>query len=219
MYQSFKLLKGAQQPSLGLRPHDYLDDFESFFYVLCHVCFLYNGGKHMNRFSTHNMLADWNDGRSDSKWSFMTTEDPLLSSYIENSNCALAFNHLFTHLQNLFIPVLQSVAKASRRPSAPMKFLTYEEYKSSAEKSYCDFLGYVDAAINHIELIQNNLTATTTMPASPSLLPIILDCAWSQPGPSSALLPPPSAYPSSSSSQSSKRRLHNVPTRRWARQD
>jgi len=161
----------------------------------------------MNRFSTHNMLADWNDGRSDSKLSFMMTEGPMLSPYIEDSNCAPAFNHLFTHLQNMFLPVLKSVAKESVRPSAPMKRLTYEEHKSSAEQSYCEFLGYVDAAINHIELIQNNLTATTTVPASPSLLPIILDAAWSQPSPSSALLPLPSAYPSSSSSQSSKRRL------------
>src|SRR5882762_3820869 len=146
MYQSFKLLKGAERASPSLRPHDYLDDLESFFYVLCHVCFLYNGGERMDPFLTHNILADWNDGRSDSKLSFMMTEGPMLNPYIEDSNCAPAFNHLFTHLQNMFLPVLKSVAKESVRPSAPMKRLTYEEHKSSAEQSYCEFLGYVDAA-------------------------------------------------------------------------
>jgi len=208
MYQSFKLLRGAQRASPSLWPQDYLDDLESFFYVLSHVCFLYNGGRHIKNFATDHRLADWNDGRPDFKWTFITMPEPLLSSYIKKSNCYPAFHDLFTNLQNMFIPVLKFVAEVSARPSAPTKPVAYKEYKSSAEKSYCEFLGHVDAAINHIEQIQNNPTATTTMPAAPSLLLIILGSAWS---PSSALLPvtlpPPSAYPSSSSSQSSKRRL------------
>ena len=207
MYQSFKLLKGAQRPSSSLWPHDYMDDLESFFYVLSHVCLLYNGGKQMDHFATDHRLADWNSGKPEFKWSFMNTEKPLLSSYIESHNSAPAFHDLFTHLQRMFKPVHKYVSTVTERPSAPMKPLTYEEYKSSAERSYCKFLGHVDAAINPVEPIQNNSTATTTMLAAPSSLSIILDSAWSQPSPSSSLLPLPSAYPSSSSSQSSKRRL------------
>jgi len=208
MYQSFKLLKGTQRGSDNLRPHDYLDDLESFFYVLCHVCFLYNGGKRMDPFSTHDILADWNDGKPAFKLDFMMAPGHLLSPYIHKSNCATAFYGLFIHLQKMFSPVLNSVARATGWPPAPMKRLTYEEHRSFADKSCSEFLGHVDAAINEIEQIRKDLTsAATTTSAPPSPLPVILGSASSQPSPSSALLPLPSAYPSSSSSQSSKRRL------------
>jgi len=181
---------------------------ESFFYVLCHVCFLYNGGKQMDPFSTHDILADWSTGKPEFKFAFMMAPGHLLSSYIHKSNCAPAFYGLFIHLQKMFSPVLNSVAQATGWPPAPMKRLTYEEHRSFADKSCCKFLGYVDAAIDEIERVRNSLTAaTTTMSTPPSVLPLILDPASSQPSPSSALLPLPSSYPSSSSSQSSKRRL------------
>jgi len=40
-----------------------MDDLESFFYVWCHVTFLYDGGRPMQRTSSHLMLHDWNSRR------------------------------------------------------------------------------------------------------------------------------------------------------------
>src|SRR5882762_3193746 len=72
MYQSYKLLVGSKRDWPHLRPHDYLDDLESFFYVLCHVCFLHKNGEPMASFSTHETLAEWNSGKPNDKWSFIT---------------------------------------------------------------------------------------------------------------------------------------------------
>src|SRR5882762_10905431 len=74
MYQSYKLLSG---PHANVRPHDFMDDLESFFYVLCHVTFLYDGGRPMKPTSSHPALHDWNSRRRDAanaKHSFLFSD-------------------------------------------------------------------------------------------------------------------------------------------------
>src|SRR5882762_8733844 len=71
MYQSYKVLS---EPHPDVRPHDFMDDLESFFYVLCHVTFLYDGGRPMQPTSTHPELKTWNlprDAAARSKRSFL----------------------------------------------------------------------------------------------------------------------------------------------------
>ena len=46
-------------PLPNVRPHDFMDDLESFFYVLCHVTFLYNGGNSMRSPANHPELNKW----------------------------------------------------------------------------------------------------------------------------------------------------------------
>jgi len=53
MYRSYKLLS---RPSPNVRRHDFIDDLESFLYVLYHAAFLCNPGGTMNPISSHEML-------------------------------------------------------------------------------------------------------------------------------------------------------------------
>jgi len=75
MYQSYKVVS---EPHPDVRPHDFMDDLESFFYVWCHVTFLYDGGRPMQRTSSHLMLHDWNSRRrnaANAKRSFLLDDD------------------------------------------------------------------------------------------------------------------------------------------------
>src|SRR5882762_5277901 len=60
MYQSYKVLS---EPHPDVRPHDFMDDLESFFYVWCHVTFLYDGGRSIQPTFNHPVLHDWNSRR------------------------------------------------------------------------------------------------------------------------------------------------------------
>src|SRR5882762_3486920 len=60
MYPSYKVLL---EPHPDVRPHDFMDDLESFFYVWCHVTFLYNRGCPMQPAASHPVLKTWNSPR------------------------------------------------------------------------------------------------------------------------------------------------------------
>ena len=74
MYQSYKVLS---EPHPDVRPHDFMDDLKSFFYVWCHVTFLYNGGRPMQPAANHLELKTWNSTRelaARSKCSFLYSD-------------------------------------------------------------------------------------------------------------------------------------------------
>jgi len=214
MYQSYKLLIGSTEDSPDLRPHDYLDDLESFFYVLCHVCFLYKNGEPIASFSTHETLAEWNSGNTKFKGYFLSRNISTLSPDLENGKFSKAMYNLLDRLRCMFQSVAQAVDMATRnRPPVPMECPSnHLEYEISAREAYREFLGYIDTGITLMEEVDVIGTSTCTPIISFSTtVPLALtglDSQSSQPIPSSSqLFPPAGRHVSSSSSHGSKRRL------------
>ena len=114
MYQSYKILGG---PLLNVRPHDFMDDLESFFYVLCHVTFLYDGGNGMRSPSNHPELRKWTvspESAADSKYAFMIF--PGLSALYNLEGLDIGTTHIFgtlmSSLRECFRAIHQSIREA-----------------------------------------------------------------------------------------------------------
>jgi hypothetical protein len=221
MYRSFKVLTGAINDSPNLRPYDYMDDLESFFYVLCHVLFLYKGGSPMDPFSTNRTLVDLNSGHPMLKFAFITRREVDLSAYlIHDERKATVLYDLMDNLRQFFRDVVDEVeiAIVKRNPKAMRPAESWDEYVLLATKAYDKFLGYVATAITRIpddDRIETGLPSTTAIPgdlshASPPSIPSssLVPAYQSPPSPSPSihLVLPPSLHVSSSSHGTKRRR-------------
>ncbi|KAJ3509079.1 hypothetical protein NLJ89_g5405 [Agrocybe chaxingu] len=80
-YQSGNILHSYSEP-FKCRPHSHLDDLESFFYVLCWICFSYLGVRNLKLPGTSPILEDWDDEDPNRAWrakkSFYYESPPVL---------------------------------------------------------------------------------------------------------------------------------------------
>ncbi|TFK69108.1 hypothetical protein BDN72DRAFT_897574 [Pluteus cervinus] len=98
------------QGSLGVGPypHDYLDDIESLFYVLCWVCSHYEApGVRTGGFSRvfRNWMSPDPEASADAKLKFLLFPLPALPAYFQRGS---AFKHLLEKLHQKFLPIAQS---------------------------------------------------------------------------------------------------------------
>ena len=163
MYQSYKMLSG---PHKNVRPHDFMDDLESFFYVLCHVTFLYDGGRPMKPTSSHPELKKWNSTRelaAGQKGFFLLDNDvppdtPL--DGLDTDTCNVV-SKLIDSLRAVFVPILESYGRAVKvhrgiLPAPMHVFESWEDYKTSAEEAYNDFLRPINEAIETLKATHRN---------------------------------------------------------------
>jgi len=220
MYQSYKVLS---EPHPDVRPHDYMDDLESFFYVWCHVTFLYNGGRPMQPAANHPELKRWNfprDAAAVSKRSFLLSNrlprDTPLSGL--DADTRVVVIKLIDFLRAVFLPTMHSYDNAVEEHRdilpAPMHvFDSWEDYETSAEQAYDDFLRPVNEAIGVLRATHGNwdkrlrgpptvdsrASKFATRASSPTLLVAAED--WFRAGSSLSLPLQSSAHTSRSSSK------------------
>jgi len=143
-----------------------MDDLESFFYVWCHVTFLYDGDRPMQPTSSHPELKAWNytwDIAARSKRSFLLDDNVPMDTplnYLDADTRVLVFK-LMNSLRDVIVPTLRSHGRAvGGQPGAlpvPMDvFESWEDYKTSAEQAYGDFLRPVNEAINTLKATHRN---------------------------------------------------------------
>ncbi|KII91911.1 hypothetical protein PLICRDRAFT_28393 [Plicaturopsis crispa FD-325 SS-3] len=131
------------QVLLGHLPHTYLDDLESFFYVLCSICFDYeHGGKHVPERPVFLRKWEAHDAESAAlaKWGFfsLSRELPELPLYFGDP-----FRKLLANLKGF------CYTHISRRVDNPSLTWTDDE----AAKHYATYIGYVEDAIAEVERI------------------------------------------------------------------
>jgi hypothetical protein len=161
-----------------VQPHNFMDDLESFFYVLCHVTFLYNQGHPMKSASRHEILSEWTlspriSAKSKSVFSY---EDglPFGVIFMGNEKAEGAFYTLLRSLCEIFRQQHADFRKAftqDPRSRTPMKHLSnWEEYKTAAKEAYDKFLGPVNIAIDELKSIDPNWASALSLPPPPPLL-------------------------------------------------
>jgi len=160
MYQSYKLLSG---PSPNVRPHDFMDDLESFFYVLCHVTFLYNPGRLMKSVSSHEILCDWMampKAAANAKFVllFQRTLSPLAKFESLSTEIQHVFRKLHGSLCTLLVPHVSMISRAYNynpvdpdSPNPMQRFVTWKKYKTAATDAYDSFLRPVNDAIKELQ--------------------------------------------------------------------
>jgi len=175
MYQSYKVLSG---PSPNVRPHDFMDDLESFFYVLCHVTFLYNPGRPMKSVSSHEILRPWMfSPEVAAGMKFMFAAVPGLPSNVTFENLGtktvdVVYNML-TSLCAFFSPHHYTIAAALtnvRSSSAkPMHRLgSRKEYMTVAKDAYDSFLLPVNGAIEELQQLYPDWNSELPLPSRDS---------------------------------------------------
>jgi len=163
MYQSYKVLS---EPHPNVRPHDFMDDLESFLYVLCHVTLLYDGGRPMKPTSSHAELKAWNSARelaAHSKGFFLFNhrlpKDTPLNCL--NADTRVLVLELINSLRAVIVPTIHSYNDAVDNHydglAAPMHlFESWDDYKTSAEMAYNDFLRPINEAIETLKATHRN---------------------------------------------------------------
>ena len=155
-----------QQPGVIFPAHDYLDDLESCFYVLCWICFAYNGPGLLIR-PQPSFLCWWEELNpeiaSDSKRAFFHRYAlPEMSSWFGKTFEAL--------LQNFRKFLDAEISRKDRLMHEKAPRLSLEELKADATKHYAIVLGFVDDAIKEVEALPdaNPLFASGFPPAAAS---------------------------------------------------
>jgi hypothetical protein len=151
----------TNQPGVIFPAHDYLDDLESFCYVLCWICFAYEApGKKKSPQPT--LLAKWDD---------LDTE---AARHAKMGFLSDSFRHVLSPWfgEGVFQTLLQQMGKFVRkhyktkdsRLEQPRQCLN--DLREVAHEQYAIFLGYVDEAIEKLEALQPEATPAGTFLAS-----------------------------------------------------
>ena len=155
-----------QKPGIIFPAHDYLDDLESCFYVLCWICFAYDGPGLLIR-PQPSFLCFWEELNpeiaSNSKFAFFHEFAlPDMSSW---------FGKTFeTLLQNFRHLLVTEISRKNRLMHEKTPRLSLDELKADATKHYAIVLGFVDDAIKEVEALPdaNPLFASGFPPAAAS---------------------------------------------------
>ena len=153
-----------QQPGVIFPAHNYLDDMESFFYVLCWICFAYDGPGLLIR-PQPSFLCLWEELNpeiaSDSKRAFLHKYAlPGMSSW---------FGTTFeTLLQNFRKFLDAEISRKDRLMHEKAPRLSLEDLKADATKHYAIVLGFVGDAIKDLEALPDAgpLFASSLPPAA-----------------------------------------------------
>ncbi|CAA7264864.1 unnamed protein product [Cyclocybe aegerita] len=127
-YQSGNVLYSYFEPS-KCRPHSHLDDLESFFYVLCWICFSYLGVRKKLP-GTPPILADWDDEdpsralRAKKSFYFDLVPVAVVPDFFGDP-----FRNLLQNLQSFFRPLIPDL-KTTPRPLAEILKTSDEDYKT-----------------------------------------------------------------------------------------
>ncbi|KAJ6466561.1 hypothetical protein C8R47DRAFT_1234828 [Mycena vitilis] len=161
-YQSVKVL--LQDPKLG--QHDHMDDLESIYYVLFHVCYGHDLDGNNLPVLPHD-IRSWLSTENpevlaDIKCSFLTWEITLdMTRFPETEKVVL--EPLIDQLREFFRKRLEAIG-AARRARNPIPYPPYSP--AAAADDYSEFLGIIENAIRTLEVVPAvlkppNLTAST----------------------------------------------------------
>ncbi|TFK61121.1 hypothetical protein BDN72DRAFT_965343 [Pluteus cervinus] len=128
----------------GPYPHDYLDDMESLFYVLCWICYQFESPG-IRSDDTPDIIFEWEASRpTSSAWAkveFLTSPLPPLPSYFQRGS---AYQHLLERLQQKCATAYR-VKKLAVEPLGPGENL--KEVCKGVRQDFEVWIGYIDQAI------------------------------------------------------------------------
>ena len=144
--------------------HDYLDDLESFFYVLFWICSTYERAKRPRRGALPSALAGWEDNNP--RFSSSTKND-ILSYPLNKHTCPMS-----AYFGDIFLDLLNSLRKFVKgqidrkmnsldAPRGPLTALTPQ-----SEVHYAEVLGYVDLAIKAVEALPEEELVANLQPST-----------------------------------------------------
>ncbi|TFK61123.1 hypothetical protein BDN72DRAFT_849947 [Pluteus cervinus] len=153
----------------GPYPHDYLDDMESLFYVLCWICYHFESSGVRSE-DTPDILLDWEASRPShsalAKVEFLTSPLPPLPSYFQRGS---AYQHLLEKLQQKFATVYRA-KRIGSEPIGPGENL--KEACQGARRDFEVWIGYIDQAIQEWKegtpVPPKVTTPETSSPSQPS---------------------------------------------------
>ncbi|KAF8956463.1 hypothetical protein BDZ97DRAFT_1851662 [Flammula alnicola] len=152
--RAFQSLNVVQSCGKTNMTQDYLDDLESFYYVLCWVCFGYAGpNKILDPFP--DRLAIWESGNPDVAAGMKTAflAGPLAVSFTTISSCfGPVFLRLLENLHSFFRDLMFSRFAShgpifSKQGSASTVETKIHPSPERVEQDYATILGFVDTAI------------------------------------------------------------------------
>ncbi|TFK66136.1 hypothetical protein BDN72DRAFT_880467 [Pluteus cervinus] len=153
----------------GPYPHDYLDDMESLFYVLCWICYQFESPGVRSE-DTPDILLEWETRQANSsalaKVEFLTSPLPPLPSYFQRGS---AYQHLLEKLQQKFATVYR-IKRIAAEPLSPGENL--KEVCKGARQDFEMWIGYIDQAIQEWKegtpVPPKVTTPETSSPSQPS---------------------------------------------------
>ncbi|KAF6760823.1 hypothetical protein DFP72DRAFT_881533 [Ephemerocybe angulata] len=154
LYQSICLLD-SRKPAFARIPRDYLDDLESFFYVLCHLLYGYEGVNTPapDAFRPGSLLARWEDmdteNASNRKYVYLTSEGPKVDPppMFWASPCI----DLCEKFRKYIFPLVETkVDIRVERDGATRKTLFQKLYQQ-LDRHYEDVIALFDAALEALD--------------------------------------------------------------------
>ena len=144
--------------------HDYLDDLESFFYVLFWICCTYEKAKRPRRGALPNALAGWEDNNAQIS---SNAKNIIIFYPFNRHTCPISayFGDIFLHLLNNLRQFLKGqIDRKMNSLDAPRGSLT--ALKPQSEVHYAEVLGYVDLAIKAVEALPEEETVANLQPST-----------------------------------------------------
>ena len=144
--------------------HDYLDDLESFFYVLFWICSTYEKAKRPRRGALPSALAGWEDNNP--RFSSSTKND-ILSYRLNKHTCPMSayFGDIFLDLLNSLRQFVKGQIDRKMNsldaPRGPLRALMPQ-----SELHYAEVLEYIDLAIKAIEALPEEKTVADLQPST-----------------------------------------------------
>ncbi|KAF6760824.1 hypothetical protein DFP72DRAFT_881535 [Ephemerocybe angulata] len=152
LYFSISVLRSGSGEELLLpAPHDYLDDLESFFWILCHLLYGYDGIKHPvpDAFSAESMLGQFEVPErvhaTTRKQVYLGSEGP--KEYPPPLFWSAACVELCEAFRVYFYPLSSAKGKSRQRPDGGS--IRQDLYKN-AHRHYVDIVALFDAALEKL---------------------------------------------------------------------
>ena len=144
--------------------HDYLDDLESFFYVLFWICLTYEKAKRPRRGALPPALAGWEDDNThfSSSAKYITISFPL-----NKHTCPISayFGDIFLGLLNNLRQFLKGqIDRKMNSLDAPRGPLT--ALMPQSKLHYAEVLRYIDLAIKAVEALPEEETVANLQPST-----------------------------------------------------
>ncbi|KAF5341172.1 hypothetical protein D9611_006064 [Ephemerocybe angulata] len=152
LYFSISVLRSGSGERLLLpAPHDYLDDLESFFWILCHLLYGYDGINHPvpDAFSVRSMLGQFEDPErvhaTTRKQLYLGGEGP--KEYPPPLFWSAACIELCEAFRLYLYPLSSAKGKSRQRPDGEL--IRQDLYKN-AHRHYVDIIALFDAALEKL---------------------------------------------------------------------
>ena len=131
--------------------HDYLDDMESFFYVLFWICSTYEKAKRPRRGALPPTLAGWEDNIAQSS---SNAKNNIISYPLNKYTCPISayFGDIFLNLLNSFRQFLKGQIDRKMNSLDPRR-VPLTALMPQSEVHYAEVLGYIDLAIKAVEAL------------------------------------------------------------------